>query len=230
MPDTNLTFYDCRREDETPVGKQNVDLCGRWLHSQHIEFKSINANADGSLRLNLSGTRAVDLSALTLLPLTHLCLAGCWRITDFNPLRKMDLIWLNLTRTGITDLSPLRNLPLTYLSLCRTKVATLSPVARLPLRWLDIRSTQVTTLLSLRRMPLQELFFFTSRIRRGLNLLRSIGTLTRLNGKTPEEFWARHDGRQPMQDIRRDREILPRLAAPRRFQRSGLLSSWHSSV
>jgi hypothetical protein len=201
MLDPNLTFYDCRRDDETPVGEQNVDLCGRWLRSHHIEFKNIYANSDGSLRLNLSGTNAADLSALTLLPLTHLCLAGCWRITDFTPLRKMGLVWLNLTRTGVTDLSPLRNLPLTYLSLCRTKVATLSSVARLPLKRLDIRSTQVTTLLSVRRMPLEELFFFSNRITRGLSLLRSIGTLTRINGKTAEEFWARHDGRQPMQTV-----------------------------
>lgn len=192
MHDANLTFYDCRREDETPVGIQNVDLCSRWLRSQGIEFKSINANADGSLRLNLSGTKSVDLSALTLLPLTHLCLAGCWRITDFAPLRKMGLVWLNLTRTDITDLSPLRNLPLTHLSLCRTKVTLLSPVARLPLRCLDIRSTQVTTLLSLRRMPLEELSFFASRIRRRMDSLRSIGTLKRINRWTPEEFWKRY--------------------------------------
>jgi hypothetical protein len=191
MHDTNHSFYDCCCEDETTVGKQNVDSCSRWLRSQKIEFKSIQANADGSLRLNLSGTKAVDLSALTNLPLTHLCLAGCWRITDFNPLRKMGLVWLNLTRTDITDLSPLRNLPLTHLSLCRTKVATLSPLSRLPLRWLDIRSTRVTNLLPLRRMPMEELLFFACRIRRGMNLLRTIGTLTRINRRTAEEFWNR---------------------------------------
>jgi len=192
MPDHNETFYDCRRENESPLGEQNVDLCSRWLCSQEIEFKSIHANADGSLRLNLSGTKSVDLSALTLLPLTHLCLAGCWRITDFTPLSKMGLVWLNLNRTDIIDLSPLRNLQLTHLSLCRTKVATLSPVARMPLRWLDIRSTQVTSLLSLRLMPLERLYFFPSRIRRGVNSIRSIGTLTRINRWTPEDFWKQY--------------------------------------
>jgi hypothetical protein len=170
MRDANRTFFDCHGKDVTPVGIQNVDLCSRWLGSQEIEYKSIQANADGSLRLNLAGTKNLNLSALTLLPLTHLCLAGCWRITDFTPLLQMRLVWLNLTRTDITDLSPLRNLPLTHLSLCRTKVITLSPLRRMPLRVLDIRSTQVTSLLPVRRMPLEEVSFFANRIRRGMKI------------------------------------------------------------
>ena len=114
MPDPDLTFYDCRCENETPVVTQSVEDCRRWLCSQNIEFKNILANADGTLRLNLSGTTISDLSPLTILPLTHLCLAGCWRIKDFTPLGRMRLVWLNLRRTGITDLSPLRNLPLVH--------------------------------------------------------------------------------------------------------------------
>ena len=195
MPDPDLTFYDCRRENETPVRKESVDLCSRWLRSQNIEFKNILANADGTLRLNLSGTRISDLSPLTILPLTHLCLAGCWRVKDFTPLGRMRLVWLNLKRTGITDLSPLRNLPLIHLSVYWTKVATLSPVARLPLRRLDIRFTQLTPLLSLQRMPLEELRFFPSRIKRGMDSLRSIGTLKRINRWTAREFWERRNDR-----------------------------------
>jgi hypothetical protein len=195
MHDANKTFYDCRLDKITPIGMQNTDLCRRWLQSQAIEYKGIHANPDGTLRLNLSGTRHLELSALTILPVTHLCIAGCWRITDFTPLRKMRLVWLNLSRTSIVDLSPLRDLPLTHLSICRTVVTTLWPVARLPLRWLDIRSTKITTLLSLRRMPLEELRFFPSRIERGLKSLRSIGTLTKINRWTPEEFWKQHSGR-----------------------------------
>ena len=58
MPEPNLTFYDCCREgDPSVVGTQNVDLCDRWLRSQGIEYKGILANADGSLRLNLSDTK-----------------------------------------------------------------------------------------------------------------------------------------------------------------------------
>ena len=194
MPDPNQTFYDCRRDNHTPVGTRNADLCSRWLRSQGIEYKNILTNADGSLRLNLSGTRIADLSPLAILPVTHLCLAGCWRITDFTPLRRMRLAWLNLKRTGITDLSPLRNLPLIHLSLYWTRVATLSPVARLPLRRLDIRFTQVTSLSPCRRMPLEELSFFPGRIRRGLDTLRSIGTLATINRRKAEEFWGRRGG------------------------------------
>jgi hypothetical protein len=50
-PNPNQTFYDCRFEGETPLGVRNLDLCGRWLRSQNIEYKSIHANADGTLRL-----------------------------------------------------------------------------------------------------------------------------------------------------------------------------------
>jgi hypothetical protein len=192
MPNPDLTFYDCRRDTEMPLGVENVDVCIRWLNSQKIEFKNILANADGTLRLNLSGTKITDLSPLTILPVTHLCLAGCWWIKDFTPLGRMSLVWLNLKRTGITDLTPLRNLPLIHLSIYWTKIATLSPVARLPLRRLDIRFTQITTMLSLRQMPLEELLFFPSRIRTGMDSLRSVRTLMRINRWTAEVFWNRH--------------------------------------
>ena len=170
-----------------------MDLCSRWLRSQSIEYKGIHANPDGTLRLNLSGTRIADLSPLTILPVTHLCLAGCWRIKDFTPLRRMRLVWLNLSSTSITDVSPLRHLPLIHLSLCRTQVKTLTPLACSPLRRLDIRSTRVTTLLSCRRMPLEELSFFANRIRRGLDAIRIIGTLERINRRTAADFWGRRE-------------------------------------
>ena len=196
MPNPDLAFYDCCRNSVPPVSTRNADLCSRWLRSQEIEHKHILANADGSLRLNLSGTRIADLSPLVVLPLTHLCLAGCWRIKDFTPLRRMRrLTWLNLKRTGITDLSPLRGLPLAHLSLYWTKVSTLAPLAHSPLCWLDIRFTQVTSLLSCRRMQLEELFFFASRIRRGLDSLRTIGTLKRINRRTAANFWGRRGSR-----------------------------------
>jgi hypothetical protein len=192
MPDVNQSFYDCRREGETPAGHLSVQFCSLWLRRQGIEYKSIHGNADGTLRLNLSGLNVCDLNPLTILPLTHLCLAGCWRIADFTPLRKLGLVWLNLTRTGITNLSPLRNLPLAHLSLCRTRVADLSPMTRVPLRVLDIRSTQVTRLFPLRQMPLEEMYLYPSRVSNGLQSLRSIGTLTRINRCRVEDFWERY--------------------------------------
>lgn len=90
MPDVNQSFYDCRREGETPAGHRSVQFCRLWLRRQGIEYKSIHGNDDGTLRLNLSGLNASDLNPLTILPLTHLCLAGCWRIADFTPVAKAE--------------------------------------------------------------------------------------------------------------------------------------------
>jgi hypothetical protein len=61
------------------------------------------------------------LASLTELPLTHLCLQGCYGIRDFSPLGRMRLLWLNLCRTRMTDLSVLAGLPLRHLDLRGTR-------------------------------------------------------------------------------------------------------------
>ena len=81
------------------------------LDALGIRYKSLYVGVDRTFCLNLSGTIITDLSPLRALPLTHLCLQGCFKIADFSPLGDMSLTWLNLCRTRVTDLSPLGNPP-----------------------------------------------------------------------------------------------------------------------
>lgn len=69
------------REERGPLLRQ-LDALG-------IKYKNLHANNDGTLCLNLSGTRITDLSSLTELPLSHISLQGCYGITDFSPSRHM---------------------------------------------------------------------------------------------------------------------------------------------
>ena len=158
-----------------------------------IKYKALRLSANGDCCLNLSGTRLTDLSALIELPVTHLCLQGCFEITDFSPLKDMNLIWLNLSRTNVGDLSPMNGLPLTYLKLWRTRITDLAPLKRAPLTSLDIRFTYISDLSPLKHVPLRALFFFPKRIVKGLGILRDMKTLKRINRSPATEFWKRHD-------------------------------------
>ena len=133
------------------------------------------------------------MAPLTELPLTHLCLQGCYGITDFSPLRQTRLTWLNLCRTKMMDLSPLAELHLLHLDLRGTRIADLLPLANVPLRSLDIRFTGIGDVLPLVGMPLEELSFHPSRLHTGLGRLRVIGTLKTINRRVAAEFWRKHE-------------------------------------
>jgi hypothetical protein len=132
------------------------------------------------------------LAPLTELPLTHLCLQGCYGITDFSPLGKMRLHWLNLCRTRMTDLSVLASLPLLHLDLRGTPTTDLLALANVPVTSLDIRFTGIRDVSPLGRMPLAELSFHPSRIQKGFALLQGIRTLRTINRTPAEEFWRRY--------------------------------------
>jgi hypothetical protein len=160
------------------------------LDAAGLRFKSLHVGLDGGLHLNLSGTAIGDLQPLKDLPITHLCLQGCQRISDFSPIGRMNLVWLNLCRTRIMALSALAGLPLSHLDLRRTQSASLAPLHGMPLRSLDIRFSAITDLAPLRDMPLEKIVFHPGRITCGIESLRAVGTLAVINRKPAEEFWA----------------------------------------
>ncbi len=164
------------------------------LDAAGLRFKSLHAGQDGSLHLNLSGTAIGDLRPLENLPISHLCIQGCYRISNFVPLGKMNLVWLNLCRTQIEDLSALAGSPLAHLDLRRTPSQSLSPLRGMPLRSLDIRFTAISDLTPLRDMPMERIAFHPARINRGIESLRKVGTLTVINRRSTADFWARFDG------------------------------------
>jgi hypothetical protein len=188
----NFATFFCRQDEERHQQEQDALPFRMRLEKMAIRFKSLHLGNDGTLCLNLSGTQVTDLAPLTQLPVTHLCLQGCYGITDFSPLGNMRLFWLNLCRTRVTDLSVLASLPLLHLDLRGTRTTDLLPLANVPLRSLDIRFTGIGDVSPLGRMPLAELSFHPSRIPKGFALLQDIRTLTTINRTPADEFWRKH--------------------------------------
>jgi len=158
--------------------------------------------------LNCSATRVTDLVALKDLKLTELNCSETL-VTDLTPLKEMPLEDLRFRRTAVADLAPLkgmkklayldcdetkvtalgtlRGLPLQTLYCNRTGVADLTPLQGAPLNYLNCQETAVTTLAPLRGLPVKEINcdFKPSR---DAEVLRSIKTLEKLNGKPAAEL------------------------------------------
>ena len=184
--------FACYRDEKGEEMRLEKSGLSRRLDAMGIGYKSVHIECDGSCWLNLSGTHISDLSVLKDVPVTHLCLQGCYRITDLSALKGTNVHWLNISRTRVMELSPLKNLPLTDLKLYRTQITNLAPLRETSVRSLDIRSTGITDLSPLRRVPLNELLFFPARIRKGIRSLCGIKTLERINRRPAEDFWARY--------------------------------------
>ena len=170
--------------------------------------------------LDLHGSKHVgDKRCLEGLPLQHLCLREAGPIPDLRVLMGMPLTWLDISHHGridrsrsnvvdltfladlklkelwidytcAADLRPLHEMPLEKLSMVRAHVTDLSPVAALPLKYLDMRETGVTSLWPLKKMKLETLLLTPSRILEGMEVIRKLSTLKKINNKSPEAFWA----------------------------------------
>ena len=108
----------------------------------------------------------------------------------------LSMLWLN--ETPVDDISPLRECPLVSLTLHRTAVRDLTPLAGTRLQRLHIGETLVSDLSPLEGLALTRLIFSPKKITTGLDVARSIPTLTEI-GVTleqrmpPAEFWRRLD-------------------------------------
>jgi serine/threonine protein kinase/Leucine-rich repeat (LRR) protein len=138
--------------------------------------------------------KLADLTPLRGLSLTEFKLGGS-QVSDLTPLAGMPLTVLECSAARVSDLTPLQGLPLRWLA-CHSKALTdLSPLAGLPLEYLNITGTGVTSLAPLRGMPLQEIRC-SFKYRRDADVLRSIATLARINGRAAATFWKEEDASQ----------------------------------
>ena len=158
--------------------------------------------------LECNCTRVADLAPLQGMPLRQLCCSDT-QVADLSPLRGMRLTSLNCDRTLVTNLTPLLGVPLTSLNCGWNKIASLAPLKGMRLERLVCASTQVsdlaplqgmrlatlacydtkvTDLLPLKGMPLKELEY-DFKPERDAEILRSIKTLEKINGKSAAEFW-----------------------------------------
>jgi serine/threonine protein kinase len=133
-------------------------------------------------------TKVIDLSPLKGMPLTYLeC--DFTRVADLSPLKGMPLTHLGCGGTRVADLSPLEGMPLTHLDCWETQVADLSPLKGMGLTYLRCDHTKVSDLSPLKGMPLKELLCDFEPERGDAEILRSIKTLEKINGKPAAEFW-----------------------------------------
>ncbi|HTU22267.1 MAG TPA: protein kinase [Gemmataceae bacterium] len=173
MPLTWLSLHGCGQvRDLSPLKGMPLTSLNLGGGSQVADLSPLKGMR--LTYLNLGGYGHVaDLSPLKGMPLTSLELGGCSQVADLSPLKGMRLTWLSLYGCGhVADLSPLKGMPLTYLHLdgCG-QVRDLSPLAGMNLSELG--------------SPLE--------VDRGMDALRRMKALGKINGMPAAEFWKKYD-------------------------------------
>ncbi len=182
-----------------------------------LKFTKLGGSADGTISLWFHGDDIVDLAPLKglpvmflgfrdskvsdLRPLAGLPLLGlCIKsnaLTDLSPLRETPIKELYLDSENLTDLSPLKGTKVETLSLGCQKLTELSAIRKLPLKNLYIKPCGVTDLSPLEGMSLESIEFDPERITKGLEALRDMKSLKRINRNDAKYFLEEHDGRKP---------------------------------
>jgi serine/threonine protein kinase len=172
LPLNSLILSECPQADLTP-------LQGLPLTSLELAFCN----------------QVRDLTLLKGMPLTYLDLRGCDQVRDLTPLKGMPLTHLNLEVCGqIKDLTPLKGMPLAKLNLQECGlVSDLTPLAGMPLTSLNLSGcAKVKDLTPLRGMNLTEIYLNPPD--KGMDVLRQMKSLFRINQLPPAEFWKKYDG------------------------------------
>ena len=209
---------NCELRDLSPLRGlklQGLDLSGnpvreirhlkgmplRNLFLENTNVESLRELNDAKLvELRLNNSPIQSLHGLEGQPLENLY-AVSTRITEVSPLRSSNLRQLWLSESPVSDVSGLAGLPLVSLTLHRTLIEDVFFVRSLPLlERLHIGDTMVEDLTPLAGMNLTRLVFTPSRIKRGMNVVRSlyglreIGTVFDDTGRdlsSPEAFWTK---------------------------------------
>jgi Leucine-rich repeat (LRR) protein len=113
--------------------------------------------------LDLTDTQVIDISTLKAMPLTRLKLLATW-VSDISALKGMPLTRLDLTSTQVSDISALKGMPLSNLDLSSTKVSDISALKGMPLSNLDLSSTKVSDISALKGMPLTNLDLTSTKV------------------------------------------------------------------
>ncbi|MCY3018509.1 MAG: protein kinase, partial [Planctomycetota bacterium] len=196
-----------------PLKKLNLDCCQKIR-----DFTPLSGLPLEELVLNSTFVR--DLTFVKGMPLKFLHLWTCRSIGDLNPLSGLNLKGIAMCETAVNDLSPLRGMKLEWFQCVNMPVADLTPLQGMPLRDLSITDcSAVRDIMPLRGMPLEKLYLagtsvtdleplegtslvelgFTPRnIKKGIEIIRSMKSLGRIDpanvGPRPAaEFWKRYD-------------------------------------
>ena len=164
-----------------------------------VSLKDLRGAKLKELRINNSPVQS--LKGVEGQPLENLYAVGT-QITEVSPIRSSNLKQLWLSESPVSDVSGLAGLPLVSLTLHRTLVEDLTFVRQLPvLQRLHIGETLIEDLSPLAGVSLTRLVFTPSRIKHGMNVVRSLyglremGTVFDDSGRdltSPEVFWAKY--------------------------------------
>ena len=177
----------------------------RNLFLENTKVENLRDLSDAKLvELRLNNSPVLSLKGLEGQPLENLYAVGT-RITEVSSLRSSNLRQLWLSESPVSDVSGLSGLPLISLTLHRTLVEDVLFVRQLPvLQRLHIGETLVEDLTPLAGVNLTRLVFTPSRIKRGMNVVRSlyglreIGTVFDDGGRdltSPEAFWSKYSSK-----------------------------------
>lgn len=177
-----------------------------------INYRQLDVTDDGTWSLGFHGEELRDLSVLKGLPIDTLALQKS-PITDLSPLEGSKMTCLNLSSTVVKDLtalgkmslttlylncpevddiSPLKGLPLETLQLSCPKVIDVSALHGMPLTTLYLTNTNIRDVSKLEGLPLESLFMDIDHIEAGIEVLRRMKSLKRINNQDVEEFWKDH--------------------------------------
>ncbi|MFM9965144.1 MAG: protein kinase domain-containing protein [Planctomycetaceae bacterium] len=120
----------------------------------------------------------------------ELLVLGVVAPADIEPLRPLKTLTVfRCPNSPMTDLKPLAGKPLKVLEIPGCRASDLSPLKGMPLTKLDIGDAPVTNLSPLAELPLIQLDFKGINPERDGEVLRSIKTLQRINGRPVADFW-----------------------------------------
>lgn len=165
-----------------------------------VDLNSIRGEPVEDLNLWKSNVR--DLSPLAGMPIKTLVIFGC-PVKDLSPLAGMPLEYAWIGATDARDFSPLKGAPLKDLNLSVSAVTDLSFVKGMPLKSLDVSVTgegRITDLTPLEGMQLEKLVFEADTVNKGMEILRGMKSLKKINGQTPEEFWREYAAKAPVRE------------------------------
>lgn len=212
-----LKFFNCPKIDDLEplrgMPLEDLEFGGTAVHDlgplSGLPLRVLNAKdcpiADLSpLRglalevLVLGSASIVDLDPLRGIPCRDLYLS-CPNLVSFEPLRGMPCTRIKLYGCGkVESLEPLRGMPLKDLDLYRSSsVKSIEPLQGMPLEVLSLSGCPVKDVTPLANMPLRELTIDERNIERGMEVLRELKTLKKINcsagALSPAEFWRRYD-------------------------------------
>lgn len=136
-----------------------------------VGFKKASLQDDGDLWLTIEGTDISDLSPLKGLPLEGLY-ARKIKIRNIDAIKGMPIKALWISDTEVSDLNPLRGSPIRSLCIRNSAVKDLSPLSDTQLKYLYFTPENITV---------------------GMDVLRSLPTLKRINHDSVGKFFEKYD-------------------------------------